>query len=179
MTNNYSHTMMNFSDSDSPCPDAISIFFTTSTAFLSMVAVLGNILVIVAVYKTRNLRTSTNYYYVNMAISDFLSSLTIWPLYLSNEIITSRGSLFKGSLATAGCKVGVFFRMTSVIVSILSLVLIAVDRFPIKINVGHWESQNISAVCDMDDINGILLPDAVLFQSRRLWSRNLLQICME
>ena len=72
--------MMNFSDSDSPCPDAISIFFTTSTAFLRMVAVLGNILVIVAVYKTRNLRTSTNYYYVNMAISDFLSSLTIWPL---------------------------------------------------------------------------------------------------
>ena len=129
MISNYSHTMMNFSDSDSPCPDAISIFFTTSTAFLSMVAVLGNILVIVAVYKTRNLRTSTNYYYVNMAISDFLSSLTIWPLYLSNEIITSRGSLFKGSLATAGCKVGVFFRMTSVIVSILSLVLIAVDRF--------------------------------------------------
>lgn len=121
--------MMSSSDSDAPCANTISIFFTTSMVLVSMVAVLGNILVIVAVYKTQSLRTSRNYYYVNMAISDFLSSLAIWPLYLTDEIITSKGSLFKGSLATAGCKVGVFFRMTSVIVSILSLVLIAVDRF--------------------------------------------------
>ena len=117
------------SDGESPCPNAVSIFFTTTMAIISLVAVIGNILVIIAVYKTPSLRTNTNYYYVNMAVSDFLCSLTIWPLYLTDEIITSRGSLIQGSLATAGCKVGVFFRMTSAIVSILSLVLIAVDRF--------------------------------------------------
>ena len=90
---------------------------------------MGNILVIAAVYKTPSLRTSANYYYVNMAVSDFLSSLTTWPLYLANEIITSSGSLIQGPLATVGCKVGVFFRVVSMTVSILSLVLIAVDRF--------------------------------------------------
>ena len=105
------------------------MFFTTAMAVISLGAFIGNILVIAAVYKTPSLRTSANYYYVNMAVSDFLSSLTTWPLYLTNEIITSSGSLIQGPLATVGCKVGVFFRVVSITVSILSLVLIAVDRF--------------------------------------------------
>ena len=117
------------SDGESPCPNAVSIFFTITMAIISLVTVIGNILVIIAVYKTPSLRTNTNYYYVNMAVSDFLCSLTIWPLYLTDEIITSKGSLTQDSLATGGCKVGVFFGMTSAIISILSLVLIAVDRF--------------------------------------------------
>ena len=98
-------------------------------AVITFGAFIGNILVIAAVYKTPSLRTSANYYYVNMAVSDFLSSLTTWPLYLTNEIITSSGSLIQGPLATVGCKVGVYFRVVTMTVSILSLVLIAVDRF--------------------------------------------------
>ena len=84
---------------------------------------------IASVYKTPRLRTSTNYYYVNMAASDFLSSLATWPLYLTDRIITSRGSLIQGLLASVGCKLGVFVRLVSFCVSIHSLVLIAVDRF--------------------------------------------------
>ena len=91
-------------------------------------------------YKTPSLRTSTNYYYVNMAVSDFLSSLTLWPLYLTDEIITKRGSLIKGPMATVGCKVGVYVRVVSTSVSILSSVLIATDRyfaivFPLKTSI--------------------------------------------
>ena len=117
------------SNGHASCPCAISIFFTTTMALISLAAFIGNILVIVSVYKTPGLRTSTNYYYVNMAVSDFLSSLATWPLYLTNEIITSNGSLIQGPLASVGCKVGVFVRLSSTSVSILSLVLIAVDRF--------------------------------------------------
>ncbi|KAL9972299.1 hypothetical protein ACROYT_G018583 [Oculina patagonica] len=116
-------------DDKASCPFGVSIFFTTAMAIISLAAFIGNILVIVTVYKTPSLRTSTNYYYVNMAVSDFLASLTTWPLYLGNEIITKRGSLLQGPLATVACKVGVFFRTVSIIVSILSLLLIAVDRF--------------------------------------------------
>ena len=112
-----------------PCPYAVSVFFTTILAMISLAAVIGNLLVLVAVYKTPILRTRTNFYYANMAVSDFLSSIATWPLYLTDEIITSRGSLIQGSQATAGCKVGVYVRMLSTSVSILSLVLIAVDRF--------------------------------------------------
>ena len=116
-------------DDQSSCPNAVSVFFTTAMATISLAAFTGNILVIYLVYKTPNLRTSTNYYYVNMAVSDFLASLTTWPLYLTDEIITSRGSVIQGTMATAGCKMGVFFRLVSTSVSILSLVLIAIDRF--------------------------------------------------
>ena len=116
-------------NSQASCRLGVSIFFTTAMVIISSAAFIGNILVFVAVYKTPSLRTSTNYYYVNMAVSDFLASLTTWPLYLTNEIITSSGSLIQGALATVGCKTGIFFRMVSIIVSILSLVLIALDRF--------------------------------------------------
>ena len=116
-------------ESDSCQYAGVSIFFTTVMAIISVAAFIGNILVFVTVYKTPSLRTSTNYYYVNMAVSDFMSSITTWPLYLTDEIITNRGSLIQGPLATTGCQVGVFGRNVSHSVSILSLVLIAVDRF--------------------------------------------------
>ena len=121
--NNSTHT------TEALCRHAVSIFFTTTMAIIGMAALIGNALVIIIVCKTPSLRTSTNYYYVNVAVSDFLSSLATFPLYLTDEIITTSGSLLHGSLATYGCKVGVYFRMVSSIVSILSLVLIAVDRF--------------------------------------------------
>ena len=123
-----------------PCSQAVSIVFTTVLAIISLAAFIGNILVMTVVYKTPSLRTSTNYYYVNMAVSDFLSSLTLWPLYLTDEIITQRGSLIKGPMATVGCKVGVYVRVVSTSVSILCLVLIATDRyfaivFPLKTSI--------------------------------------------
>ena len=58
-----------------------------------------------------------------------MTSITTWPRYLTDEIITSRGSLVQGPLATIGCQVGVFGRNVSHSVSELSLGLIAVDRF--------------------------------------------------
>lgn len=50
-------------------------------------------------------------------------------MYFTKKSITSSGSVIQGDLATAGFKIGVFCRLVSYIVSILSLVLIAVDRF--------------------------------------------------
>ena len=96
---------------------------------ISLAAFTGNILVIIAVYKTPKLRTSTNYFYVNMAVSDFLASLTSWPLYVIEEMLARNGSLLQNPLTSVGCKVGSYFRMLSLTVSVLSLLLIAVDRF--------------------------------------------------
>ena len=134
--NNSSSNLVNYT----PCPFDISAVFTSVLAVLSLAAIIGNILVMSAVYKTPNLRTSTNYYYVNMAVSDFLSSLTLWPLYLTDEIITQRGSLIKGPMLTVRCKVGMYVRVVSTSVSILSLVLIATDRyFAIVFPRGGWQ----------------------------------------
>ena len=121
-------TQINSSD-DTRCSEAVSVLFTTAMAVITFGGLIGNLLVFVTVKRNRNLRTSTNYYYVNMAVSDFIASLTAWPLYLTDEIITSKGSLIDSPLATPGCKVAVYVRLVSSIVSILSLVLIAVERF--------------------------------------------------
>lgn len=118
-----------FHDESCPHRNAVSVFFTTAMAIISVGAFIGNLLVFITVYKTPGLRTSTNYYYLNMAVSDFIASLTAWPLYVTDEIITSKGSLIEGPLATAGCKVGMYVRALSISVSMLSLVLIGVDRF--------------------------------------------------
>ena len=121
-------TQINSRD-DARCSEAVSVFFTTAMAVITFGGLIGNLLVFITVKRNPNLRTSTNFYYVNMAVSDFLASLTAWPLYLTDEIITSKGSLIQGPLATPGCKVGVYVRSVSSVVSILGLVLIAVDRF--------------------------------------------------
>ena len=121
-------TQINSSD-DTRCSQAVSVFFTTVMAVITFGGLIGNLLVFITVYKNLNLRTSTNFYFVNMAVSDFFASLTAWPQYLTEEIITSKGSLIQGRLATPVCKVGMYVRIVSTTVSILSLVLIAVDRF--------------------------------------------------
>ena len=121
-------TQINSSD-DAQCSEAVSVFFTTVMAVITCAGLIGNLLVFITVYKNPNLRTSTNFYFVNMAVSDFLASLTAWPQYLTDEIIISKGSLIQGPLATPVCKVGQYVRVVSTTVSILSLVLIADDRF--------------------------------------------------
>ena len=106
----------------SSCSDAASIFFTTAMSLISLVAFTGNILVIITVCKTPRLQTTTNYYYVNMAVSNFIASVTSWPLYLIKEIVARNASLIQNPLTTTGCKVASYLKMLSPTVS-------AVDRF--------------------------------------------------
>ena len=87
-------------------------------------------------FSTPSLRTSTNFYIVNMAISDIFGSCFNWLLYAVEGMLTSR-TLINGHSAPILCKVGMYSRAVSQLVSVLSLVLIAFDRyiavvFPLK-----------------------------------------------
>ena len=87
-------------------------------------------------FSTPSLRTSTNFYIVNMAISDIFGSCFNWLLYAADRMLTSR-TLINGHSAPILCKVGMYSRAVSQLVSVLSLVLIAFDRyiavvFPLK-----------------------------------------------
>ena len=123
---------MNNSSSDpflgQPTCSIVSTFLTTAISFVSILAFFGNILVTVAFIINANLRTSTNYFIVNMAVSDLLSALTNWPLY-ATEGMLSRKHLIDDTVATVVCKLGLYTRAVSQIVSILSLVWIVVERF--------------------------------------------------
>ena len=112
-------------------PTCFQIVTSTLTAVISLVTIsafAGNILVTIAFFKNATLRTSPNYFIVNMAVSDLFSALTLWPLY-ATEGMLSKKQLIDEPMASVVCKLGLYSRSVSQLVSIVSLVLIVVERF--------------------------------------------------
>ena len=65
-----------------------------------------------------------------MAVSDLVCVVLIWPLYATEGMLKPGGSLITDpTLATFFCKLGIYSRAVSYVVSILSLVLIVVERY--------------------------------------------------
>lgn len=127
---------MNNSTEFTSCSREVSTLFITITSAITFVAFTGNLLVTATFLSTPSLRTSTNLYIVNMAVSDIFGSCFNWLLYAVEGMLTSR-TLINGHSAPILCKVGMYSRAVSQLVSVLSLVLIAFDRyiavvFPLK-----------------------------------------------
>ena len=128
-----------FYSPDPPCSDKISTLFIVLLSAVSLAALIGNLLVMACFVNTQSLRTSTNYYIVNMTVSDLLCACFNWPLYAAEGMLTTK-VFVSGPAATFVCKLGMYFRGISQVVSVLSLILIAVDRyvaivFPLKLTV--------------------------------------------
>ena len=126
--NNSTVQPLDVSNHEPPCSDVVSTLFTVLLSTVGLTAFIGNFLVIVSFVTTQNLRTSTNYYIVNMAVSDLLCVCFNWPLYATEGMLTSRVFITE-PVASVVCKLGMYFRGISQVVSVLSLVLIAVDRY--------------------------------------------------
>ncbi|XP_078368959.1 QRFP-like peptide receptor [Oculina patagonica] len=112
----------------STCSQTVSTALTTVISLVVISALIGNILVAAAFLMNGTLRTSTNYFIVNMAVSDLLSASTNWPLF-ATEGMLSRKHLIDDPVATVVCKFGLYSRAVSQVASILSLVWIVVERF--------------------------------------------------
>ena len=121
---------MNETQSMSSCfnPTATRIGETFACCLLFVVSLAGNILIGIIVYKEKALRTPINILIVNMAISDLLFSIIIFPA-LFVRLNTASHWLLSGPFGQALCRLKNFVTDVSVIVSVQSLVLIAVDRF--------------------------------------------------
>ena len=126
--NNSTFAPPNIYSQEPPCSDVVSTLFTVVISIVTLAALIGNILVIAAFLKTRSLRTSTNYYIVNMAVSDLICACFNWPLYATEGMLTSTEFITE-PLASVVCKLGIYFRAVSQVVSVLNLVLISVDRY--------------------------------------------------
>ena len=100
------------------------LVFFVGVSVVALVSVIGNVLAITSFLKRKVLRTSTNYYITSMAVSDLLFVVTDGALYASSSL-----SSFVISLTSFGCKLGRYCTYVSYSVSVLSLVLITVDRF--------------------------------------------------
>ena len=117
---------------DSSCsslinPEALKVGATVAYSLILVVSLVGNSLIVLIVYKTPTLRKPINMLIANMAMSDLLYPIFLFPVRLTERYI---GSWFiGGTLGQALCKIHVFLADISMLVSIQSLFLITVDRF--------------------------------------------------
>ncbi|XP_020907807.1 octopamine receptor-like [Exaiptasia diaphana] len=127
---------MNSSNSSQGCaPHVITSHeIVAKILALSVIAVfdfLGNVLTIVVVCREKSLHNTVNYLMVNMAISDLIIPLIALPhmiFDLANSMDLGMWTV-NGDFGIVLCKLFFFVADISPSVSILSLVIITVDRF--------------------------------------------------
>ncbi|CAB1457234.1 unnamed protein product [Pleuronectes platessa] len=91
--------------------------------FIFLVCMVGNILVCLIVLENRRMRTVTNLFILNLAISDLLVGIFCIPSTLVDNLLT--GWPFSNTM----CKMSGFVQGVSVSASVFTLVAIAVERF--------------------------------------------------
>ena len=97
--------------------------------FIVLTATVGNTMVVIVVCKERRMRTTVNFFIVNMALSDFMCSILVIPRILTQLYTYQDAWLITGTAGLAFCKAVHFFQDVTVAVSLLSLLMIAIERY--------------------------------------------------
>ena len=123
---------MNNTVNGSSCPSLLNptenkIGQTCGYCLILVASLVGNSIIGIIVYKTPTLRKPINYFIANMAMSDLLYPIFLFPLKIAE--LYADTWIIGGPLGQALCKLSNFLTDVSSLVSIQSLVLIAVDRF--------------------------------------------------
>ena len=108
-------------------PTAEKIGKTVAYCLIFLISLAGNTVVGIIVYKTKTMRKPINFLIVNMAISDLLLPIFLFPHLI--QMLHMDSWLIDGPLGQTLCKLVFFLSDVSTAVSIQSLVLIAVGRF--------------------------------------------------
>ncbi|XP_021515483.1 neuropeptide FF receptor 2 [Meriones unguiculatus] len=103
-------------------PQVAAIFITSYSLIFSLCMV-GNTVVCLIVIRNRHMHTVTNFFILNLAVSDLLVGIFCMPVTLLDNIIA--GWPFGSSM----CKISGLVQGISVAASVFTLVAIAVDRF--------------------------------------------------
>ena len=96
---------------------------TTILCLISIAAIIGNVNLFLIVYKNRSLRTITNMYILNLAAADILVSVLSMPVTVVT-IIKERWVFGHTACVALG-----FFTILSFIASVMSLGMIAINRY--------------------------------------------------
>ncbi|XP_077294145.1 RYamide receptor-like [Arctopsyche grandis] len=98
------------------------IFLSSLYALISLLAVIGNGMIIWIICSTKNMRTLTNNYIANLAIADIIIGLFSIPFQFQAALLQ------RWQLPEIMCPLCPFFQTVSVNVSIFTLTAIAIDR---------------------------------------------------
>ena len=113
---------------DSGDSKAAKIGITFAFSLILVVSLVGNLVIAIVVYKTKTLRRTINYFIVNMAMSDLLFPLFIHPSFLI-ELYGDGIDVFSAQDNWTFCTVRLFFLYVTCLISVVSMVFLAVDRF--------------------------------------------------
>ncbi|CAH1792483.1 unnamed protein product [Owenia fusiformis] len=106
--------------------DWVRIVFIVLYSMIITLSVLGNIMVIWTVWRNKHMQTVTNYYIVNLAVSDLLVSAFVMPLKLVEYVAPCKLHVFSED---AMCSVVSFVLPVFVFASVLTLVAISIERY--------------------------------------------------
>eukprot|EP00105_Crassostrea_gigas_P016404 XP_011433775.1 PREDICTED: alpha-2A adrenergic receptor [Crassostrea gigas] len=123
---NYSNTTIS-SGSERVLPPGYStvhlILTVTIVTIIILIIVGGNLLVVVAIYTDKNLKSKQNWFIASLAVADCLLGLIIMPFSLTNEVM---GYWYFGSV---WCDLWKAIDVLLCTASILSICLISLDRY--------------------------------------------------
>ena len=108
-------------------PIAAKIGKTFAYSLILVISLVGNSLIVIIVYKFHAMRKPINYFIASMALSDLLYSIFVLPQRLTELYVDAWP--IGGSHGQVLCTMFPFIIDVSTVVSIPSLVLIAVERF--------------------------------------------------
>ncbi|XP_064450818.1 leucine-rich repeat-containing protein 20 isoform X2 [Mirounga angustirostris] len=101
----------------------VAAMFVVAYALIFLLCMVGNALVCFTVLKNRHMRTVTNMFILNLAVSDLLVGIFCMPTTLVDNLITG------WPFDNATCKMSGLVQGMSVSASVFTLVAIAVERF--------------------------------------------------
>ena len=81
--------------------------------FILLGSLLGNVFIIIIVYKNRDLQKTINYFIVNMAFSDLVLTMNVLPVKITELVTDSRHWHVSGTIGVTFCKL-VFYAPCSV-----------------------------------------------------------------
>ncbi|EDX02769.1 cholecystokinin receptor type A [Drosophila yakuba] len=116
-------TVSSSSSSSSSSSTGMPVWLIPSYSIILLFAVLGNLLVISTLVQNRRMRTITNVFLLNLAISDMLLGVLCMPVTLVGTLL--RNFIFGEFL----CKLFQFSQAASVAVSSWTLVAISCERY--------------------------------------------------
>ena len=127
--NNTNNTFDNYSfQCNGPYPSTRVQLFAYFFILVSSLA--GNVLIISIFFRDKTLRTSVNYFIVNMCVSDFMFPIINIPIWITLEYdVDDKWLYVNKTFPTLLCKAALIALNVSVLVSVFSMTALAADRY--------------------------------------------------
>lgn len=106
---------------------------TVCSVLSSIIAVIGNFYIIIAIYRSRNLRTATNFFLGSIAISDIFCGTTVGPLWvvqLSDVDLPDKSDVMRVTLQ--------FLTLQLMLVNTYTVCALSYDRYLAFINFAYY-----------------------------------------